>query len=240
MPPPINLVGHTYGDFTVLQMIRDREKKRTYCKCVGIDGNEYIIRADALRSGSTVSIKGACNTGNKKDITGKTFGYLTAIKPTDKRAHNGCIIWEFKCKCGNNTEASIGNVLRGHTLSCGCKKSSKWEEFIAKCLDSMNINFIQQYTFADCLNIQKNHALPFDFYLPDYNIAIEYDGEQHVKPIDMYGGEEKFKIQKRNDGIKDNYCLSNGINLIRIPHTYKEKDIINVLNDIMRPATITA
>ena len=70
--------------------------------------------------------------------------------------------------------------------------------------------------------------LRFDFYLPKLNICIEYDGEQHFRPVEFYGGEEKFKIQKSRDLIKSNYCNLNNIKLIRI--SYKD-DIKNKIKD---------
>ena len=58
--------------------------------------------------------------------------------------------------------------------------------------------------------------MPFDFYLPVKNIAIEYDGEQHFKSVDFFGGEETFKKQQLHDKIKTNYCKNNNISLLRI------------------------
>lgn len=45
----------------------------------------------------------------------------------------------------------------------------------------MNVSFEKEKTFIDCVNPKTNFLLRFDFYLPDYNIIIEYDGEQHFK-----------------------------------------------------------
>lgn len=61
--------------------------------------------------------------------------------------------------------------------------------------------------------------MPFDFYLPDLNIAIEYDGIQHYKPVVTFGGEEAFAELKLNDNFKTEYCYKNNIKLIRIPYT---------------------
>jgi hypothetical protein len=53
------------------------------------------------------------------DITGQKHGLLTAIKPVGKRK-NGCYIWLFKCDCGNEHVASMGQVRSGNVKSCGC------------------------------------------------------------------------------------------------------------------------
>ena len=59
------------------------------------------------------------NKGRAKDITGMTFGYLTAIEPTGEK-NRGDFVWRFQCKCGNEVELPATRVLTGNTLSCGC------------------------------------------------------------------------------------------------------------------------
>ena len=101
--------------------------------------------------------------------------------------------------------------LKGH----GCPKCnrSKGELKISKLLDKLKINYIEQYSFNNCKNIYK---LKFDFYLPNKNTCIEYDGIQHFKPIEIFGGEKKFCNTKKRDKIKTEYCKSNKIKLLRI------------------------
>lgn len=133
--------------------------------------------------------------------------------------------------CGANTKilhkcdidgyewfATPANILFG----CGCPKcqSSKGEKQIAQWLQTKNITYIQQKIFANC---KDKNGLPFDFYIPEYNLCIEYDGEQHFKPIDFSGkGEEwafnKFSITQAHDNIKNQYCKDNNIRLLRIPY----------------------
>jgi hypothetical protein len=104
-----------------------------------------------------------------------------------------------------------------HLKGQGCPicKESKGEKKVREFLFKNKINFIRQHTFFDCKN---TNVLPFDFYLPDHNICIEYDGIQHFKPVNRFGGEKGFLLTKQNDSIKNNYCLVNKINLIRIPY----------------------
>lgn len=98
---------------------------------------------------------------------------------------------------------------------CG-KNSSHGENEVAEWLIQNNIHFIQQKRFADCKDIR---SLPFDFYLPDYNICIEYQGRQH------YFKENRSKFHKtisdwlytkKHDRIKKEYCLKNNIAFIEI------------------------
>ena len=244
MAKRLDLTGNVYGELIVIEMLYGYKivngKSRTYCRCCSQDGDEVIVRADALQSGATKSIKGAGKTGKAANITGMRFGLLTAIKPTDKRASNGCVIWLCLCDCGNFTEVSIGQLTRGHTLSCGCRHQSKWEMFIGDYLNTLCIKFIPQKRFNDCKNKKQSDMLPFDFYLPDYNICIEYDGEHHFRPIDGWGGHDKFLITQENDHIKNEYCKNNNITLLRLPYTYSRKDIENEILNILSPVTITA
>ena len=102
-----------------------------------------------------------------------------------------------------------------HLRKCGCPQcnESKGEQLIKEFLDNKGINYIKQKTFQKCKIV---NLLPFDFYLPDYNLCIEYDGEQHFKPIKKFGGVERFKKQQITDKIKTSFCLDNNIGLIRI------------------------
>jgi len=105
-----------------------------------------------------------------------------------------------------------------HISGNGCPKCnlSKGELKVAKYLESNLIEYEIQKKFNNCFS-NKKKKLPFDFYLPEKNICIEYDGEQHFRPIDYFGGNETFEKQKERDIIKNNYCLENNIKLIRIP-----------------------
>ena len=240
MPNKLDLTGKVYGELTVVQMLYNyNNKHRTYCKCITIDKDVVIVRADALQSGATRYAKGAGKTGKPMDIAGERFGLLVAIKSTEERASNGSVIWECRCDCGSITHVPLGQLTRGHTLSCGCRHKSKWEILIDDLLTNLNIKFIPQKRFSDCMNQKGTDMLPFDFYLPDHNIIIEYDGEHHFQPVKGWGGEEKFKITQQNDLIKTNYCKLNNINLLRIPYTYTEDDIKNEVLNILSPVTIT-
>jgi hypothetical protein len=103
--------------------------------------------------------------------------------------------------------------LSGH--GCSICKESKGEKEITKFLIENKIKFIKQHTFDDCKNIKK---LPFDFYLPEYNICVEFNGEQHYKPIKHFGGLPRFKKQLITDKIKNDYCINNNLKLLIISY----------------------
>lgn len=135
----------------------------------------------------------------------------------------------------NNTKVDIickehgvfKQTPKSHLKGNGCPrcKSSKGERRIISFLTEKNIDFIFQKKFDECLSKNK---LSFDFYLSEQNICIEYDGDQHFKPINYFGGIEQFNKQKQNDKIKNKYCLDNKIKLIRIPF-YKYDEIEKIL-----------
>lgn len=92
---------------------------------------------------------------------------------------------------------------------------SSGEKEIIDILGYHGIQYITQKSFDDCKHINK---LQYDFYLPEYNLCIEYDGQQHFIPIDGWGGEETLKSIQIRDEIKNQYCKNNNINLLRIPY----------------------
>ena len=101
---------------------------------------------------------------------------------------------------------------------CPSCKESKGERKLRELLTTNGIKFIPQYTFDNCKHKLK---LPFDFYLPDLNICIEYHGEQHYRPIKFFGGIKKFNEQQKRDKIKLNYCYNNDIKLITVKYTQR-------------------
>lgn len=129
----------------------------------------------------------------------------------------------FKCLiCKKTWEARTNHVMHGDS-GCPHCKTSKGERRVEQYLKENNIEYNKQYKFKDCKDIR---CLPFDFYLPNHNTCIEYDGEQYVKPA---FGEDSFYKTLLHDAMKNNYCKWNNINLIRIPYTDFDK-IETILN----------
>lgn len=129
-----------------------------------------------------------------KDISGQTFSELTAIKPTSER-NNGSVVWECQCSCGRIHYASAKDLINNRIRSCGHIVESYGSKKIKEILIENNINFITEKTFPTCKFPDTNASARFDFYLPDYNMVIEFDGIQHFKECD-----EKFfsdSLEKR-------------------------------------------
>lgn len=119
----------------------------------------------------------------------------------------------FKCVQGHEWAAPIDVRFHQKTGCPFCHGPGKsfGEEKVAKWLTLHKIEFERQKRFEGCRN--KN-PLPFDFYLPFMQICIEYDGIHHFKP--WYGDEVAFKRVQKHDKIKEQFCFSSGIALLRI------------------------
>lgn len=111
--------------------------------------------------------------------------------------------------------------LKGH--GCPICNESKGEKKIREFLTKKEIKFIYQKKFKNCKDIR---VLSFDFYLPNFNLCIEFNGEQHYKQNEHFGGAKKFNAQKIKDKIKSEYCLKNNIELFVIKF---DEDIENKL-----------
>lgn len=133
----------------------------------------------------------------------------------------------IKCKCNickTTWIAMLWNLKKG--TGCPKCKQSHGEEKVENWLKENNVSYLREYRFSDC---KYKRTLPFDFYLPDYNLCIEYQGKQHYKPCTINGmtkqqSEFNFKLQKTKDRIKKQYCLNNNIAFLEI--SYKDYNVL--------------
>ena len=132
---------------------------------------------------------------------------------------------EVECNKGHKYFTIVANFQQGKR--CPYCNESKGEKKIAKYLKDINIIYIPQHKFNDC---KFKQLLSFDFYLPNENIIIEYDGEFHYK---MIMGYEEFMNGKIRDTIKNIYCQQNNIKLIRIPY-WDFDNIEKILDEIFK------
>jgi hypothetical protein len=117
-----------------------------------------------------------------------------------------------------------------HLRTMGCRKcnKSKGELEVEMYLKKHNIEYETQKTFPELRNDNNTASLRFDFYLPEYNLCIEYDGVQHFHPVNFGNSKMKkeqiqgaFNITTRNDEIKNMFCINNDIDILRL--NYKQK-----------------
>lgn len=229
--------GDAVGDYgiTYIKDMSDyikpdgRPDRRCLFKCSC--GKEFAallrsVRHNATKSCGCLVMKHISNL-NAKDITDCRFGKLVAKYPTGRVNKSGQRYWYCECDCGSNVEKVASELLAGRAKSCGCV-SSFGEIRVAEVLKELDINFIKQYSPSDCINPHTGKRLYFDFFVPDYNCCIEYDGQQHY---DFFGITNFFhktftdyQEAKFRDKYKTRYCHNHGIGLIRIP--YRHYDIL--------------
>ena len=134
----------------------------------------------------------------------------------DEYTSNSVINLKIKCgSCNKNIfTTSLANYIYNQTNRCRIcsQRISKGELLVRNILDKYKFKYITEKVFPDC---KYKKFLPFDFYLPDHNICIEFDGQFHYQVV--YDKKTLDNTQKR-DKIKNNYCQNNHIPLLRIPY----------------------
>lgn len=227
-----DITGEVFGRLTALCRV-ENEKGQMRWKCICECGKETLVSHNNLVRGTTTSCgcyrREITNKALLKNLVGEKFGELTVIEraPTKK----GATYWKCLCSCGKYSVVASTNLLRGMTMSCGCLVQSRGEMRITKFLEGLNINFEGQKRFSDC---RDKNPLPFDFYLPNFNMCIEYDGRQHFEPVNFSSNpqetKDNFELTNRHDKIKTKYCKDNNIKLLRIPYTELD-NIEKILSD---------
>ena len=124
-------------------------------------------------------------------------------------------------KCGSEWMVTPHEIISGYgCVICNYSKNAiKIKDFLTE----NKIEFYMEKTFEGCKN---KRLLRFDFYIPSMNLCIEYDGAQHYKPIELFGGKSGFEKTKKRDEIKNKFCEDNDINLLRLKY---DCDVIDIL-----------
>ena len=231
-----DLTGQKFGRLTAIKPIENHTNSngksmmtKWLCRCDC--GNECNVQSGNLLSGHTLS----CGCYNKEqaskrsliNLVGQRFGRLTVLERVENEitsSGNSVVMWRCLCDCGEEIIVRSSALLHGYTKSCGCMKSHG-EYYISTYLLSNSINFEKQKKFSDLLGVGGGN-LSYDFYLPNHNMLIECQGEQHERPIEYFGGEEQFVIQQEHDRRKREYAKDNGYKLLEISY----KDYNNIEN----------
>ena len=140
-------------------------------------------------------------------------------------AHNKILC---KCLVCNNEWETSPHVLLCRS-GCPCCAESHGERNIERFLIDHDIPYNKWKTFNSLIGI-GGRLLSYDFYLPTYNKLIEFQGEQHQRPIEMFGGKRQFEIQKEHDKRKREYAQSHNIDLLEIWY-YDFDNIESILKD---------
>ena len=229
-----NLIGQQFYYLTVIERIGPNSGRKIIWRCKCKCGNETRVVTSDLVSGNTKScgcLQKEKTSQRLDDLTGKKFGLLLVLERdlSDKNYKGHSTKWLCQCKCGKIVSVSRTHLIDGHSQSCGCLKMSHGELKIKQLLEQNNIKFIQEYTPTSLSFLGR-----FDFAIlnsqDQLKYLIEYDGEQHFRPKEIFGGEKEFKIRQEYDNIKNKWCKENNIPLIRIPYThFKEIELKDLL-----------
>lgn len=143
----------------------------------------------------------------RKDITGQRFGRLLALRDIGP-AKNGRTLWLCRCDCGNETEATVSDLLNGHTKSCGCLKREKVKEAVTTHgMSGTRLHRIWTGMHRRCYN-------PNDKYYKDYGgRGVTVCEEWKSSFINFYNWamENGYKDNLSIDRIDNNkgYCPEN-------------------------------
>jgi very-short-patch-repair endonuclease len=206
-----NIKHNNKFDYSLVNYINSINKIKIICK----EHGEFLQSANSHLDGF-----GCAKCSGIYKYTTEEFIVKANIKHNNKFDYSlvNYINCTNKIKIICKEHGEFLQLPRDHLHGYGCQKcgqTSKGETKIEKFLEEYNFKYILQHKFNDCKHI---FLLRFDFYLPKYNICIEYDGIQHYKPIKWFGGEKAFIKTQIRDEIKTNYCKENNIHLIRISY----------------------
>lgn len=212
--PNIEVIGNYTGSHNLIKCrckIDGREWKSYACNLLNQSAGcpectlKRIREIEAL---STQEVRDRIHLHNKHiDLIGEYVNRNTKV--------------ECRCNIHNITfMANPGTLLYGKGSGCPKCRQSLGEKKMCDILSQLGYYIIQQHTFPDCKYI---NVLRFDGYNEKYNIAFEYQGQQHYYPVDFSGkndgtAEEEFNLNVIRDNIKREYCKKNHIKLIEIPY----------------------
>lgn len=199
-----------------------KAKTKILCKCK-IDGYEWEATPQNLLQGHGCPKCGGRAIPTTEEFKEKLYQISPDIEIIGTYEMS---LKKIKCKCkkcGHEWKATPNSLLQG--TGCPKCKTTKGEKRIAQYLDNLGIHYIyNKKYFKDLVGTGGGLMRP-DFIIPSLRIWIEYDGEQHFRPVDFTGGmsaeevQQLFEYTQQNDNIKNQYAKDNNWTLIRIPYT---------------------
>ena len=155
------------------------------------------------------------------------------ILPANKIIAGSAMEAKWICKNNPDHKWKVKISSRVH-FNTGCPfcNASHGEKLINDILSKAGYKYEKEYRIKECA-IQK--PLPFDFavFIKDKMYLIEYDGIQHFTPVDIFDGDKGLSIRKRNDRLKNDYCIEHNIPLLRIPYIIDIKNNSDSIQSII-------
>jgi very-short-patch-repair endonuclease len=209
--------GERY-DYSISTYVNSNEKLAINCSLHGVF---WQLPGHHLR-GVGCPVCGANRAADNKKNKAKALFESTANKVHGGRYDYSYVNYisahgkvEIACRRHGIFKQDAASHLGGK--GCPICMESKGECLVASVLDSLGVRYVRQKKFDGC---RLERQLSFDFYLPDFNVAIEFDGIQHYEPRDFGGSKEsackEFMKTKKRDEVKNDYCKEAGIELLRV------------------------
>lgn len=136
---------------------------------------------------------------------------------------------ELTCPEGHQFTTFWYRLFQGHGWCPTCKASGG-EQLLQTYLNKVGVSYVREHRIYTDI---RKFPLAFDFYLPEYRLAIEYNGIQHYEPIEHFGGDKVFEAIKQSDEAKRAYCKSNGVTLLELPYTLSNEEVIQQVQEAL-------
>ena len=124
--------GSKIGRLTVEESTKQRRNGYVVWKCRCQCGREILADSRTLRRGSVKDCGCSGLRPGQRDITGRRFGMLTALRPTEERTGRGSTVWQCRCDCGKEITADVSRLISGSRKSCGCLRHPPLKDFAGK------------------------------------------------------------------------------------------------------------
>lgn len=220
----------TGGEYEVLGKYGNNNKVKIKHKHV-VCGHIYYARPHDFLAGNRCPLCFGTPLKSRESFIGDVFkihgGEYTA---EGEYINNMTKIEVIHNNCGLKYKVTPNSILSGSGCPNCNKNKSKGEEMVSKILKDMGVSYTEQYSIE---NLKNKNNLRFDFAVFFENkkkLLIEYDGVQHFKPIEYFGGDKGLEYQRMNDNIKNKYCAENNIELLRIPY-WKFNEIEEIVRE---------
>ena len=190
-----------------------RRKRCPYCALERIGHNRRLTHEEFIKSLPNI-------VNSKLEILSPYINSRTLIKTRNR----GC----------GHINSFKPYDLRIRYNNCAHCSSSKGERKIFDKLVSEGVNFTKEYPVKI---LSDRNVFRYDFAIlnefGEVRSLIEFDGEQHFRPIEGWGGMEAYQYIRKNDMIKNKYCRDNQIKLLRI-HYDDMKNINKIIETLLR------
>ena len=196
---------------------------------------EFFQAPNAHLNGQGCPKCGKKSMALKESLTKKEF--VIRARKTHENKYNYDKVIYINCRTNvtiicpihgkfNQTPDAHVNQKQG----CPLCKMSCGEKFIISILNFNKLIFIYQKTFQDCINPKTNRKLLYDFYLPEHNMLIEYNGIQHYHHnIFFHRPKHTLEDQQHCDSIKQQYALSHGYRFLVIKYTDNIEEALQIV-----------